>query len=219
LVKIAASILSADFARLGAQVQEAEAAGADLLHVDVMDGHFVPPLTMGPLIVEALRRVTQLPLDVHLMVENPAKHIPSFASAGATILTIHAEACPHLHRDLESIKKLGVKAGVSVNPGTPAETISEVLSIVDLVLVMSVDPGFGGQPFLPIVLPKLKRVKGMIGAAHIDLSVDGGINAKTAKSAASNGATVLVAGSAVFGNPKGIKAALEELRNCVSAGD
>jgi ribulose-phosphate 3-epimerase len=216
MVRIAASILSADFSRLGEQVREAEEAGADLIHIDAMDGRFVPNITMGPLIVEAIRRVSSLPLDVHLMIEEPFKHIVAFASAGASILTIHAEACPHLHRDLESIHKLGVKAGVSINPGTPVEAIAEVLSVVDLVLVMTVDPGFGGQPFLPTVVPKLARITKLLDTTNFRLSVDGGINSKTAPIAASAGATILVAGSAIFGNPNGIPAAIRELRESVS---
>jgi ribulose-phosphate 3-epimerase len=218
MIKIAASILAADFTRLGEQVREVEEAGIDLIHIDAMDGRFVPNLTMGPLIVEAIRRVSSLPLDVHLMVEEPIKHIAAFASAGASILTVHAEACPHLHRDLESIHKLGVKAGVSINPGTPVEAITEVLPVVDLVLIMTVDPGFGGQPFLSMVMPKLARIRRLLDTANFRLSVDGGINSSTAPVAASAGATILVAGSAIFTNPKGIPAAIRELRESVSGG-
>jgi len=214
LVKLSPSILSADFTRLGEQVREAERAGADYIHIDVMDGHFVPNITMGPLVVEAVRRATALPLDVHLMVEDPSRHLSAFASAGSSILTVHAEACPHLHRDLETIRRLGVKAGVALNPGTPAEQINEVLDLLDLILVMMVDPGFGGQPFQASVLPKLRRVQQItVGRAPApELSVDGGINAETAPRAVAAGATVLVAGSAVFHHPQGIARAIADLR-------
>jgi ribulose-phosphate 3-epimerase len=174
---------------------------------------------MGPLVVEAVRRVTGLPLDVHLMVEEPSRHLSAFAAAGATLLTVHLEACPHLHRDLETIHRLGMKAGLALNPGTPAEHTAEVLDMADLVLVMTVDPGFGGQPFQASVLPKLSRLRQAIAqrALGAELSVDGGINAKTAPLVVAAGAAVLVAGSAVFQHPQGIAAAMEELRRGATA--
>ncbi len=199
---IAPSILSADFARLGEAVQQVEAAGADWVHVDVMDGHFVPNLTVGPPMVEALRKVTALPLDVHLMMTNPDEFIPAFAKAGADILTVHVEACPHLHRTVQSIKEHGVKAGVSLNPATSASTLEYILGDVDLVLVMSVNPGFGGQTFIDATLEKIRRIRTMITASNRSpyLEVDGGITVHNVASVLKAGANVLVAGSAIFGS-------------------
>lgn len=199
---IAPSILSADFARLADAVQQVEAAGADWIHVDVMDGHFVPNLTVGPPIVEALRKVTTLPLDVHLMMTNPDEFIPDFAKAGANILTVHVEACPHLHRTVQSIKEHGVKAGVTLNPATSATTLEQILSDVDLVLVMSVNPGFGGQRFIDNTLDKIRQIRTMITASKGSpyLEVDGGITVKNVASVLTAGADVLVAGSAIFGS-------------------
>jgi len=199
---IAPSILSADFARLGEAVRQVEAAGADWIHVDVMDGHFVPNLTVGPPIVEALRKVTALPLDVHLMMTNPDEFIPAFAKAGADILTVHVEACPHLHRTVQSIKEHGVKAGVSLNPATSATTLEYILDDVDLVLVMSVNPGFGGQKFIDATLEKIHRIRAMITASNGSpyLEVDGGITVHNVASVLKAGANVLVAGSAIFGS-------------------
>jgi len=198
--KIAPSILSADFARLGEQVREADEAGAEHIHVDVMDGHFVPNLTIGPPIVRAIRPLTERTLDVHLMIANPDRYLASFAQAGADILTVHVETCPHLHRTVEAIKELGVRAGVTLNPATSLHTLEEILPYVDLVLVMSVNPGFGGQSYIPTSTAKIARLRAMldeIGSAA-DLEVDGGIKAHNAAEVVRAGANVLVAGSAIF---------------------
>lgn len=201
-IYIAPSILSADFARLGEEVREAEQAGADFIHVDVMDGHFVPNLTLGPLVVQAIRPVTGLPLDVHLMIENPDAYIPAFAKAGADYLTVHAEACPHLHRTLGFIRENGVKPGVVLNPATPLSAIEYVLDQVEMVLLMTVNPGFGGQKYIPAVTAKIKALRELLdarGLASVLIEVDGGVNAETARMVAEAGAQVLVAGNAVFG--------------------
>jgi ribulose-phosphate 3-epimerase len=197
---IAPSILSADFARLADEVAAVERAGADLLHVDVMDGHFVPNLTVGPPIVEALKKVTKLPLDVHLMITNADAFIQEFADAGADYLTVHVEACPHLHRTVQSIKERGVKAGVTLNPATPIASLQEILPDVDLVLIMSVNPGFGGQKFIPSAINKVAAARAMLDRIHSRalLEVDGGIKAENASQVVAAGATVLVAGSAIF---------------------
>jgi ribulose-phosphate 3-epimerase len=199
---ISPSILSADFAHLADGVQQIVAAGADWVHVDVMDGHFVPNLTVGPPMVEALRKVTTLPLDVHLMMTNPDEFIPEFAKAGANILTVHVETCPHLHRTVQSIKEHGMKAGVSLNPATSATTLEHILGDVDLVLVMSVNPGFGGQTFIDSTLDKIRQIRAMISASKGSpyLEVDGGITVKNVASVLKAGANVLVAGSAIFGS-------------------
>jgi ribulose-phosphate 3-epimerase len=198
-VLVAPSILSADFAGLGDDVRAVERAGADWIHVDVMDGRFVPNITLGPPIVRALRRVTTLPLDVHLMIVEPERYVDAFCEAGADIVSIHAEACTHLERTLSHIRKLGKKAGVVLNPHTSEEALNYVMHTVDLVLVMSVNPGFGGQAFLPSVLPKIERIRAMIGNHPIRLEVDGGIQAETARQVIAAGADVLVAGQAIFG--------------------
>lgn len=199
---IAPSILSADFGRLAEAVQLVESAGADWIHVDVMDGHFVPNLTVGPPMVEALRKVTSLPLDVHLMMTNPDAFIPEFIDAGADILTVHVETCPHLHRTIQSIKDRNIKAGVTLNPATSAATLEEILGDVDVVLVMSVNPGFGGQQFIPGSLDKIRRIRNMItdSRSPASLEVDGGVNLNNAASVIKAGANILVAGSAIFGS-------------------
>jgi ribulose-phosphate 3-epimerase len=211
---IAPSILSADFARLGEQVRAAEQGGADWLHIDVMDGHFVPNITIGPLVVAALRPVTKLPLDVHLMIEAPDRYLDEFVRAGADYLTVHAEACPHLHRSLQAIKALGVKAGAVLNPATPLSALEHVLEECDLVLLMSVNPGFGGQRFIPQVMEKIARLRQMIEARGLStlIEVDGGVGPSNARQIAAAGADVLVAGSAVFGNAD-IPAAIKLLRD------
>lgn len=214
MVKIAPSILSADFAKLGEEIKSVEAGGADLIHVDVMDGHFVPNITIGPLIVAAIRPLTNLPLDVHLMIENPEAYVEAFAKAGADYITVHVEACVHLHSTIQQIKALGVKAGVVLNPATPIETIQHVIEDVDLVLLMSVNPGFGGQAFIPSVLPKIKAVKEMIAEKEltVEIQVDGGVNEETAKRCVEAGATILVAGSAVY-NKEDRKKAIAALKS------
>jgi ribulose-phosphate 3-epimerase len=211
---IAPSILSADFARLGEQVAAAERGGADWLHADVMDGHFVPNITIGPLVVAALRPITRLPLDVHLMIEAPDRYLADFAQAGADYLTVHAEACPHLHRSLQAIKALGVKAGVVLNPATPLSALEHVLEECDLVLLMSVNPGFGGQKFIPQVLGKIAALRAMIDERGLPtlIEVDGGVAAANVREVARAGADVLVAGSAVFGEAD-VAGAIKRLRD------
>lgn len=183
MIKIAPSILSADFSKLGEEIKDVEKGGADYIHVDVMDGHFVPNITIGPLIVEAIRPITSLPLDVHLMIENPDNYIPTFAQAGADIITVHVEACPHLHRTIQLIKSHGIKAGVVLNPHTPVSVIEHVLEDIDMVLLMTVNPGFGGQKFIHSVLPKIKQVADMVKERNleVEIEVDGGVNAETAR--------------------------------------
>jgi ribulose-phosphate 3-epimerase len=217
-IKFAPSILAADFTRLGEQVKEVEAGGAAMIHVDVMDGRFVPNITMGPLVVEALRRVTSLPLDVHLMIVEPERHVAAFAEAGASRITVHLEASPNLHRTLQYIRELGCGAGVALNPHTPPGALAEIMDRVDVVNVMTVNPGFGGQELITGTLRKVAVLRAMIGEARhaIDLEVDGGINHTTAMSAAQAGADVLIVGTAVFGAPQGIRAAMDELRRALS---
>ena len=198
-MKIAPSILSADFAALGEAVARVEAGGADQLHVDVMDGRFVPNITIGPPVIESIRKRTRLPLDVHLMIVEPERYIETFVGAGADLVTVHAEACTHLNRILHQIREAGAKAGVALNPSTPPEAIEWVLDDLDLVLVMSVNPGFGGQSFIPSSIAKVRQVKTLVGKRPIEVSVDGGVNRDKAGPLAHAGANVLVAGTAVFG--------------------
>lgn len=214
MVKIAPSILSADFSRLGDEVKAVEDAGADWIHVDVMDGHFVPNITIGPMVVESLRKVTELPLDVHLMIENADQYIPEFASAGADILSVHTEACPHLHRTVQLIKDQGVQAGVVLNPGTTLFSLDEIIEEVDLVLLMSVNPGFGGQSFIPQVLSKIELLRNTLNdsGVELDVQVDGGIKPENAGAIKKAGANVLVAGSAVF-KSKDYAKAIQALRD------
>ncbi|MBB6452969.1 ribulose-phosphate 3-epimerase [Salirhabdus euzebyi] len=203
MTKIAPSILSANFAKLGDEIKDVEKAGADYLHIDVMDGHFVPNITIGPFIVDAIRPITDLPLDVHLMIEDPDKYIPLFAKAGADFITVHQEACTHLHRTIQLIKGEGVKAGVVLNPATSAELIRPILQDVDLVLLMTVNPGFGGQKFISSVVPKISQIAKWReeDGLHFDIEIDGGVNVNTAKTCVDAGADILVAGSAVFNFP------------------
>lgn len=200
--KIAPSILSADFSRLGEEITAVAAAGADYIHIDVMDGHFVPNITIGPLVVEAVRKITSLPLDVHLMIENPDRYIPDFAAAGADIIVVHAEASIHLHRSIQLIKSLGKKAGVSLNPATPLNYLEYVLADLDLVLLMTVNPGFGGQSFIEESLPKIKALRAMLDKRGLEaeLEVDGGVKIDNIARISHAGADVFVAGSAVFGS-------------------
>lgn len=217
MIKIAPSILSANFAKLAEEVKEVEAAGAELIHIDVMDGHFVPNITMGPIVVEALRPVTNLPLDVHLMIENPDNYIDAFANAGADYITVHVEACRHLHRTLQLIRSKGVKSGVVLNPHTPVESILHILEEVDLVLFMTVNPGFGGQKFIHSVIPKVKQLSDIIKERQlpIEIEIDGGINEETIIPCAEAGATIFVAGSAIYNAPN----RAEALQKIKSAGE
>jgi len=214
MVKIAPSILSADFSKLGEEIKAVEQAGADWIHIDVMDGHFVPNITIGPLVVEAVRKITELPLDVHLMIEDADKYIKDFAQAGADILTVHVEACPHLHRTIHHIKEQNVRAGVVLNPATPLSSLEEVLHEIDMVLLMSVNPGFGGQTFISSLLDKTMNLKEIMGQYEheFDLEVDGGIKVENAGEIKEVGANVLVAGSAIF-NSKDYKKAIQQLRD------
>ncbi|WP_366249898.1 ribulose-phosphate 3-epimerase [Terribacillus aidingensis] len=213
MTKIAPSILSADFANLANEIRDVEKGGADYIHVDVMDGHFVPNITIGPLIVEAIRPVTKLPLDVHLMIENPDRYIEEFVKAGADIITVHQEACIHLHRTIMMIKEQGVRAGVVLNPATPVSLIEEMLPELDMVLLMTVNPGFGGQRFIPSVLKKVEELSKLREALELDfeIEIDGGVNIETAGLCTDAGADVLVAGSAVY-NQEDRAAAIAAIR-------
>jgi ribulose-phosphate 3-epimerase len=212
---ITPSILAADFTCLEDQIKQAEAGGADWIHVDVMDGHFVPNLTMGPIIVKACRKITQLPLDVHLMIERPEQLIPAFVEAGASLLYVHVETCPNLHRTLQSIHELSCRAAVVINPGTPAGSIEAVLTDVDVVLVMTVNPGFGGQEFIPSTVPKIARVRQMLDEVNptARIAVDGGISTDTLDEVVSAGAQIFIAGTSIFHYPAGIAAGIQALRD------
>ena len=219
MVKIAPSILSSDFGRLAEQVIEAEEAGADWIHVDVMDGSFVPNITIGPAVTEAVRSATDLPVDVHLMINNPDRHLEAFADAGADYLTVHQEACVHLHKTIDAIRDMNVRPGITLNPATSIGTIEDIIDYVDLVLVMSVNPGFGGQSFIPSSIERIKKIKDLIrgrGLTGVELEVDGGINENTAASVVNAGSSVLVAGSAVYGHPEGVAEAIRRLRLAAS---
>jgi ribulose-phosphate 3-epimerase len=219
-ILVAPSILSADFARLGDEVRAAQDGGADWIHVDVMDGHFVPNLTIGPLVTEAVRRSTSLPVDVHLMIEAPERYLADFVTAGADRITVHQEACRHLHRVVERIRELGVAPGVAVNPSTSIELLRDILPFVDLVLIMTVNPGFGGQAFIPTSPGRVRRTRALLddldAGREVALQVDGGIDAGTAREVAAAGANVLVAGSAVYGHPEGVAEGIRSIRG--SAG-
>jgi ribulose-phosphate 3-epimerase len=214
---LAPSILSADFTRLGDEISSAEQAGADWIHIDVMDGHFVPNMTIGPLVVEACRRATRLPLDVHLMIEHPERYLEAFARAGADRLTVHVETCPHLHRAIQQLQSLGVKPGVTLNPGTPVLLLKEILHMVDLVLVMTVNPGFGAQAFLPETLGKITEIRQMLTVLKSPawLEVDGGVSEKTLPVLIAAGANAFVAGNSVFKHPLGVAAGIEALKNVI----
>ena len=213
-IKISPSILSADFTRLADQVREAEEAGVDYIHVDVMDGHFVPNITIGPLVVKALRPITKLPLDVHLMIDNPDSYLEDFRKAGADIITVHQEATPHLHRTIQQIHDLGIKAGVSINPSTSVRTLDEIISDVDLILVMSVNPGFGGQSYIHSCTNKIRKVREMLDDRGVsaDLEVDGGVNVDTVNEVISAGANAFVAGSAIFNDKNSVAENVSALR-------
>ena len=213
MLKIAPSLLSADFSQLGEEVKKVEEGGADLLHFDVMDGCFVPNLTFGPLVIESLRDKTKLPFDVHLMIEKPDNHIERFIEAGSDMITVHAEACVHLQRTLKQIKQQGIKAGVALNPATSMHTIEYILDDLDMILIMTVNPGFGGQDFIATMLPKIRKAKSMIQKCglKVDIEVDGGINVETAPLVLKAGANVLVAGTAIFHQPD-VKKAIQSLR-------
>jgi len=218
MIKLAPSILSADFAHLGEQIAEVTRAGADYIHVDVMDGHFVPNITIGAPVVASIRRVTSLPLDVHLMIEHPERYISEFINAGADIITVHVEASAHLLSTIQAIKEQGVKAGVSLNPPTPLSAVDEFIHHVDLVLIMSVNPGFGGQSFIPETLPRIANMRKILDNRKpgVELEVDGGINAENAPDIVKAGADVLVAGNSVFRAEEGISQALQRLREATA---
>jgi len=214
-ILISPSILSADFSQLGDQIQQAEDGGANWLHIDVMDGHFVPNISMGPFVVEACRRVTDLPLDVHLMIEKPERYLENFASSGANTLTVHIETCPDMNGTLSQIKSLGCKAGITLKPATPLEKITPFLKNVDMVLVITVNPGYSGQSFMPEILPKIGKLRKILDEVNpqVQIEVDGGISSKTIKHVYDQGARIFVAGSSVFNHSGGIKAGIKSLRD------
>jgi ribulose-phosphate 3-epimerase len=219
LTLIAPSILSADFGRLAEDVKTVEAAGADWIHVDVMDGHFVPNITIGPLVTDAVRKATELPVDVHLMIESPERYLEAFVAAGADRITVHQETCPHLHRTLQQIRELGAMPGVSLNPSTPVNTLEDIVPFVELILVMTVNPGFGGQSFIPTSPAKIRAARDLLmkaGRGEVPVQVDGGVGPDTAPTLVGAGADVLVAGSAVFGHRGGAAEGVRELRACIS---
>jgi ribulose-phosphate 3-epimerase len=218
MIGIVPSILSADFTRLGEQVREAEAGGGQRIQVDVMDGHFVPNITMGPMVVEAVRRSTRLPLEAHLMITNPERYIEDFAKAGADVIIVHQEVCPHLHRVIQQIRMEGKMAAVALNPSTPVFLLENILSLIDMVLIMTVNPGFGGQEFIPETLPKIVRLRQMITerGLHCDIEVDGGIHEATAPLVVKAGANLLVAGSAVYNQQESVTKAIARLKNAIA---
>ena len=218
MIGIVPSILSADFTRLGEQVREADLAGAQRIQVDVMDGHFVPNITMGPMVVEAVRRCTHLPLETHLMITNPERYVEDFARAGADVIIVHQEVCPHLHRVIQQIKTAGKMAAVALNPSTPVFLLENILSLIDMVLIMTVNPGFGGQEFIPETLPKIARLRQTITERGLrcDIEVDGGIHEATAPLVIKAGANLLVAGSAVYNQQESVAQAIARLKNAVA---
>lgn len=218
-LKIAPSILAADFGCLADQVLQAQAAGADMIHIDVMDGRFVPNITMGPLVVRAVARVARIPLDVHLMIIEPERYIDQFADSGASAISVHVEACPHLHRSLAQITEAGCRAGVALNPHSPAESIREVLGMISQINVMTVNPGFGGQPFISATTSKISQLRRMVldGGYDIDIEVDGGINSETIATAQACGANIMIAGSCIFGHADGIAAGIAALRRAAAS--
>ncbi len=217
MIGIVPSILSADFTRLGEQVRDAEAAGANRIQIDVMDGHFVPNITMGPMVVEAVRRCTKLPLEAHLMITNPEQYIETFAKAGADIIIVHQEVCPHLHRVVQQIKRAGKKAAVALNPATPIILLEDILSLLDMVLIMTVNPGFGGQDFIEETLPKITKLRQIITECNYicDIEVDGGIHAGTIQQVVKAGANLLVAGSAVYNTRESVEQTMTQLRQAI----
>lgn len=218
MIGLVPSILSADFTRLGEQVRQAEAAGAQRIQIDVMDGHFVPNITMGPMVVEAVRCCTQLPLEAHLMITNPQDYIETFAKAGADVIIVHQEVCPHLHRVIQQIKTAGKRPAVALNPSTPVFLLEDILSLLDMVLIMTVNPGFGGQDFIPEMIPKISRLRTLLNERnlHCDIEVDGGIHEGTASKVVQAGANLLVAGSAVYNNKESVEQALARLRRATT---
>jgi ribulose-phosphate 3-epimerase len=217
MIGLVPSILSADFTRLGEQVREAEAAGAQRIQIDVMDGHFVPNITMGPMVVEAVRRCTRLPLEAHLMITNPQEYIETFAKAGADVIIVHQEVCPHLHRVIQQIRHAGKSPAVALNPSTPVFMLEDMLSLLDMVLIMTINPGFGGQELIPETLPKIARLRQMINerGLHCDIEVDGGVHESTVPLVVQAGANLLVAGSAVYNDEESVAEAMERLRRAI----